>query len=98
MADVSLPSLMIALLMQCSVVVYLLSDFLASSNVMVFAVYASATAMGQQSETIVLRRSGTVDRRPRRTPLYLTNIYQDERGVGMLSCLSRRSRRGAWGR
>ena len=94
-AFVSLPSLMIALLMQCSVVVYLLSDFLASSNVMVFAVYASATALGQQSETIVFRRNAAVDRRPRRTPLYLMNICRDARGVDMLNCLSRRSRRGA---
>mmetsp|Transcript_12832 Transcript_12832/g.40922 ORF Transcript_12832/g.40922 Transcript_12832/m.40922 type:complete len:305 (+) Transcript_12832:515-1429(+) len=83
-AIVSLPSLITALLMPCNVVQYLLSDFFASSNVIVpsegcsnilaVPMYASAVAFGQQSETIVLRRKGTVDPTPRKTELYLTNI------------------------
>lgn len=85
-ACVSLPSLTMAELMQCSVVVYLLSDCWAPSKLIepaagrkgvereVVPMYSVTTAAGQQSMIIVLRRKGDSEPSPRSTALYLTNI------------------------
>ena len=83
MALVSLPSLMIALLMPCSVVVYRLSELLAcskeieplaGSNVLAVPWNCSATSFGQHNSIIVFLRKSLEDCKPRSTPLYLTNI------------------------
>ena len=82
-ALVSLPSLMIALLMPCSVVVYLLSELLTCSKesaplagwkMLAVPMYGSQSFMGQQSCTIVFLRKSLPDWRPLKMALYLTNI------------------------
>ena len=82
-ALVSLPSLIIALLMPCSVVVYLLSERLASlkesvplasPKILAVPLYCSQSFAGQQSCTIVFLRKQLPDWRPLKMALYLTNI------------------------
>ena len=84
-------------LMACSVVVYLFSDCLATSKVVLPAAarkslsrgveprYASATSLGQQRLTIWLHRKGISEARPRRIALYLTNIGPVYKHAAMIS-------------
>ena len=71
-ANVSLPSFTITELIACSVVVYRLTCFMASSRVTSPRSNASATALGQHSLIIARSRKGTFESMPRSTPLYLT--------------------------
>ena len=100
MALVSLPSLMITELMACSVLVYLFTDCLATSKVMLPAAarkslprgveprYASAMSLEQQRLIIWLRRKGDSELRPRSTPLYLTNIGPVYRIAAIISSVT----------
>ena len=69
--------------MPCSVVVYLLSEPLASSKesvplpsseILAVPLYCSQSFAGQQSCTIVFLRKQLLDWRPLKMALYLTNI------------------------